>query len=145
MLSRRDFMLVAASTAALPALPAHAAGPQILRIGMTASDLPTTHGIPNNGGEGFRFLGHPAHDALVNWDFLKVDAVADVTPGLFTEWKPDEVDQTKWYFTVRQGVKFHDGTDLTADAIIWNLRASTTINPPNTMRQPRQSCAPAFP
>jgi len=122
MLSRRDFMVAAAGAAALPALPARAAGPQILRIGMTAADLPTTHGIPNNGGEGFRFLGHPAHDALVNWDFLKVEATADVTPGLFTEWKPDETDQTKWYFTVRQGVKFHDGTDLTADAIIWNLR-----------------------
>jgi hypothetical protein len=40
-----------------------------MRVGMTASDLPTTGGIPNNGGEGFRFLGYPAFDALVNWDF----------------------------------------------------------------------------
>jgi peptide/nickel transport system substrate-binding protein len=32
---------------------------QTLRIAMTASDIPTTTGIPNNGGEGFRFLGFP--------------------------------------------------------------------------------------
>jgi hypothetical protein len=26
----------------------------------------TTGGIPSNGGEGFRFLGYPAYDALIN-------------------------------------------------------------------------------
>jgi hypothetical protein len=31
---------------------------QVMRVGMTASDLPTTGGIPNNGGEGLRFLVH---------------------------------------------------------------------------------------
>ena len=55
MFTRRGF-IAAAGAAALPGLPATAAGPQILRIGMTAADLPTTHGIPNNGGEGFRSL-----------------------------------------------------------------------------------------
>ena len=30
---------------------------QTLPIVMTASDTPTTTGIPNKGGEGFRFLG----------------------------------------------------------------------------------------
>jgi hypothetical protein len=39
---------------------------QVMRIGMTAADLPASDGIPNNGGEGFRFLGYPAFDALVN-------------------------------------------------------------------------------
>ena len=62
MFTRRGFMASAAGAAAIPGLPASAASPQILRIGMTAADLPTTHGIPNNGGEGFRFLGYPAYD-----------------------------------------------------------------------------------
>ena len=48
---------------------------------MTSADLPTTHGIPNNGGEGFRFLGYPAYDAVVNWDFTHTDELADVTAG----------------------------------------------------------------
>jgi len=60
MFSRRGFMAAVAGAAVLPGVPASAAGAQILRIGMTAADLPTTHGIPNNGGEGFRFLGYPA-------------------------------------------------------------------------------------
>ena len=58
--SRRGLLASAVGVATLPGLPAAAASPQVLRIGMTAADLPTTHGIPNNGGEGFRFLGYPA-------------------------------------------------------------------------------------
>jgi hypothetical protein len=42
---------------------------QTLRIAMTASDIPTT-GIPNNGAEGFRFLGFPAFDGLIDWILL---------------------------------------------------------------------------
>ena len=30
-------------------------------------------------GEGFRFLGYPAYDATVNWDFTHTDELADVT------------------------------------------------------------------
>ena len=71
----------AAGAATFPGLPAHAASPQVLRIGMTAADLPTTHGIPNNGGEGFRFLGYPAYDSVVNWDFTHTDKLADIKPG----------------------------------------------------------------
>ena len=55
MFTRRGF-IAPAGAAAFPGLPATAAGPQILCIDMTAADLPTTHGIPNNGGEGFRSL-----------------------------------------------------------------------------------------
>ena len=53
---------------------------QTLRIAMTASDIPTTTGIPNNGGEGFRFLGFPAFDGLINWDFTRPDQIAGLTP-----------------------------------------------------------------
>jgi len=30
-------------------------------------------------------------------------------------------DQKKWLFTLRPGVKFHDGSAFTADAVVWNL------------------------
>jgi ABC-type transport system substrate-binding protein len=66
---------------------------QTLRIAMTASDTPTT-GIPNNGGEGFRFLGFPAFDGLINWDFTRPDQTAGLTPGLAVSWKIDESDHT---------------------------------------------------
>jgi ABC-type transport system substrate-binding protein len=95
---------------------------QTLRIAMTASDTPTTTGIPNNGGEGFRFCGFAASDGLINWDFTHPEGIAGLTPGLASEWKIDDTDRTHWVFTLRDGVKFHDGTDVTVDAAIWNLR-----------------------
>src|SRR6202158_5252755 len=68
MLDRRQF-LVASAAVPVGARAAVAASGQVLRIAMTASDLPTVTGIPNNGGEGFRFLGFPAYDSVVNWDY----------------------------------------------------------------------------
>src|SRR5271170_6847521 len=99
--------------------PAYADG--VMRVGMTASDIPTTGGIPNNGGEGFRFLGYPAYDALVNWDFKHPDRTADVTPGLATSWEVDEADRPRWIFHLRKGIKFHGGSDFSADAVIFTL------------------------
>ena len=104
---------------------------QTLRIAMTTSDVPTTGGIPDNGSEGGRFAGYPIYDALVNWDFTKVDAAADLTPGLATEWHVDPADSKRWIFTLRQGVKFHDGTPVTVESILWNLDRHLKQDAPN--------------
>ena len=48
-----------------------ARGETTLRIAMTASDIPTTTGMPNNGFEGMRFLGYPAFEGLVLWDLSR--------------------------------------------------------------------------
>ena len=123
MLSRRCFVTSAALAVSAPALPAIASSGGTLRIAMTAADIPSTHGIPNNGFEGFRFLGYQPYDALVNWDLRNnPDKPANITPGLFSGWQPDEANPLRWVFTVRKGVKFHDGTDFSADSVIWNLR-----------------------
>src|SRR5690242_3140810 len=101
------------------ACPAFAGG--TLRVAMTSVDVPTTGGIPNNGGEGNRFLGFTAYDALINWELAKnLDGIANIRPGLATKWWVDENDKTKWIFKLRQGVKFHDGTPLTVDAVMFN-------------------------
>ena len=120
MLRRRT--LLASSLAAAATSPAGAATAQVLRVGMTAADLPTVTGIPNNGGEGSRFLGYPVYDSLVNWDFTHVNETADMTPGLCTDWHVDPANNLRWLFTLRQGVVFHDGTPVDADAVIWTLR-----------------------
>ena len=44
---------------------------------------------PNNGGEGYRFLGFPAFDGLIDWDFTHPNEIAGLTPGLATAWKID--------------------------------------------------------
>jgi peptide/nickel transport system substrate-binding protein len=41
-------------------------------------------------------------------------------PGLAESWSAND-DGTVWTFTIRQGVKFHDGTDLDADAVCFNF------------------------
>src|SRR6187397_3752814 len=88
--------LVAAS-----AMPAFAQG--TLRIGMTAADIPQTTGQPDQGFEGFRFAGYTIYDALVNWDLSKADTIADIKPGLATEWSTVEGDGKRWIFKLRQG------------------------------------------
>ena len=45
---------------------------------------------------------------------------AEVVPELATEWTPNE-DGTQWTFTLRDDVKFHDGTDFNADADCYNF------------------------
>ena len=47
------------------------------------------------------------------------DAVQKVTPGLAESW--EAVDDTTWRFKLRQGVKFHDGSDFTARDVIYSF------------------------
>ncbi len=91
-----------------------------LRIAMTAADIPTTTGMPNNGFEGMRFLGYPAFEGLILWDLTRTDRLATLRPGLAESWEQG-ADKKTWTFHLRQGVTFHDGSPFNADAVIWNL------------------------
>ena len=50
------------------------------------------------------------YDTLTRWD-----TSLQLQPGLATAWK--NVNETTWEFTLRQGVKFHDGAPLTAEDV----------------------------
>ncbi|WP_133774687.1 ABC transporter substrate-binding protein [Enterovirga rhinocerotis] len=113
--------IAAIAAAAVPlatAAPAHA---QTLRIAMTATDIPTTTGMPNNGFEGMRFLGYPIFEGLILWDLTKTDALAGLKAGLAESWTQSPDDKKTWIFKLRPNVAFHDGTPFNADAVIWNL------------------------
>jgi peptide/nickel transport system substrate-binding protein len=121
MPSRRFRLLALACAASLFALSPASAEDKVLRIAMTASDIPTTTGMPNNGFEGMRFLGFPIFEGLILFDLTKTDQLATLRPGLAEKWEQAPDDKKTWIFHLRKGVKFHDGTDFTADAVIWNL------------------------
>ena len=101
-----------------------------LRIAMTAADIPTTTGLPNNGFEGMRFLGYPIFEGLVLWDLTRTDQLAPLRPGLAEKWEQDPGDSKTWIFHLRHGVKFHDGTDFNAEAVVWNLDRYFNSNSP---------------
>src|SRR5499425_1079394 len=115
------FTPTAAAALLLASLSHSAEAGGTLRIAMTASDVPTTTGAPNNGFEGLRFLGYPVYEGLVLWDLTRADKLAETRPGLAESWEQDESDRSKWIFHLRRGVKFHDGSDFNAEAVIWNL------------------------
>jgi peptide/nickel transport system substrate-binding protein len=94
-----------------------------LRIGMTAADIPYTGGQPDQGFEGFRFIGYQLYDPLVRWDLSQGEQLPAIVPSLAESWEVSANDPTKWVFKLRRGVKFHDGTDFNADTVLWNWDA----------------------
>ena len=112
--TRRAWLMAGALILAMSPLGLRPASAQekVLRIGMTAADIPRTLGQPDQGFEGNRFTGIPMFDALVNWDLSSADRPSVIIPGLATAWAVDEADKTKWRFKLRPGVRFHDGSAL---------------------------------
>ena len=93
----------------------------VLRVAMTAGDIPLTTGQPSQGAEGIRFMGITLYDGLTRWDLSKGDKAAPVIPALAESWSVSEANQKVWTFKLRKGVKFHDGSDFTADAVVFNF------------------------
>ena len=60
------------------------AGGGTLVIGMTAGDLPITTGNPDQGFEGYRFVGYNLYDSLVLWDLSSATKPSGLVPGLAT-------------------------------------------------------------
>lgn len=100
-------MAAACLMAAVPAAQAQSKGAQIT-ISQTAD------GQTLDPGKSTLILNinyfYNLYDSLARWDnTLKLQ------PGLATSWKT--VSDTVWEFTLRQGVKFHDGSPLTAEDV----------------------------
>src|SRR5499426_1762515 len=67
----------------------------VLRIGMTAADIPYTAGQPDQGFEGFRFIGFQLYDGLVRWDLSQGETLPALVPGLAESWEISKDDPTK--------------------------------------------------
>src|SRR3954447_2243623 len=77
------------------ALPQIAGAETVLRIGMTAADIPRTLGQPDQGFEGNRFTGLTMYDALTLWDLSSASKASVMIAGLATEWAIDQADKKK--------------------------------------------------
>jgi ABC-type transport system substrate-binding protein len=116
-LCRVCILSIAAAAAVSPA--GNAAG--VLTVAMTAGDIAVTTGTPDQGFEGFRFVGWSLYDALVRWDLSRSDVACDIVPGLATSWDIDPTNPKRWIIKLRTGVKFHDGCTFGADDVVWNF------------------------
>jgi ABC-type transport system substrate-binding protein len=96
-----------------------------LTIGMTAGDIPVTTGNPDQGFEGYRFVGYNLYDALMLWDLSKSDQPSDIKPGLATKVEIDPNDHRRWIVHLRDNVTWHDGCKFTADDVVWNFAFRT--------------------
>ncbi|WP_458779998.1 ABC transporter substrate-binding protein [Arthrobacter sp. D3-16] len=56
-----------------------------------------------------------------------LDDLGEAEPALATQWQ--QVDQTSWRFTLRDGVEFHDGTALTSAEAVASLSAAAKASP----------------
>ena len=110
-----DHLRLALCAALLALGPARAAD---LRIGMSADvtsiDPHFVNITPNNN------VAWHIFEALTH-----VDENARLIPGLAESWRA--VDPTTWEFKLRRGVKFHDGTELTAEDVAFSIERPATL------------------
>ena len=79
------------------------------------------------------FYNNPANNAFSRHIFeslVATDARFALRPSLAESWRRAAV--TTWEFRLRQGVKFHDGSEFTADDVLYSLaRAGSVPNSPS--------------
>ncbi|MGY6502445.1 MAG: ABC transporter substrate-binding protein [Acidimicrobiales bacterium] len=91
-----------------------------LTIAMSAGNVPWPATPPNEGYEGYRFVGNNIYDALTTLDLDQDDVLPTPQPALAESWEVSD-DELTWTFNLRQDVTFHDGTPFNADAVDFQL------------------------
>jgi peptide/nickel transport system substrate-binding protein len=91
-----------------------------LIVGMTSDNVPAPQTPPPGGAEGIRWVGNQVYDALTLFNLDQDEVAPTPQPGLAETWTIS-TDKLVWTFNLRKGVKFHDGTDFNADAVVFQL------------------------
>ncbi len=95
-----------------------------------ASDTATAEPFMDSSTQ-LQYVTNMTFRGLCKYDLI--DGV--MYPRLATEWYPND-DSTVWTFKLREGVKFHDGTTLDADDVVFSFERSTDgtqVKVPNTL------------
>src|SRR5258708_8892856 len=118
MMIRRLFATLVCAWAWVSVLMSTGVNAADLRIGLSA-DVTTMdpHFLASQPN---MTAGYHVFDALTH-----VDEKARLIPGLALSWRA--VDATTWEFKLRPSVKFHDGSDLTAEDVLFSLERPLNI------------------
>src|SRR5690349_10077109 len=112
-ITRREAGIGLAAVLGSSLLPARAA-PKTLSVALTG-DFPRLDPSKDTSPLGFN-LRLNVFDALT-----QIQRDGQVAPRLATKWTYSP-DLTEWTFTLRNGVKFHDGSPLTAADVAWTIQ-----------------------
>jgi len=124
--TRRAFLLSTAAIALAGALPAVSFGAEPVQGGTLTVNIgtepPVLVLIAHTAGAAV-YVSSKTNEGLLTYDF-------DFTPKplLATEWKVAE-DGLRYWFKLREGVKFHDGTDFTAEDVAFSIQALKENHP----------------
>lgn len=150
--SRRALLGAGVSGLTLPLIPeafspafAQGAGERTLRYGISMADIPQTTGQPDRGAGAYQFTGYTLYDPLVAWEMDVADRPGKLVPGLATSWETDTADRKRWIFKLRPGVKFHDGSNFDADAVIWNFEKVLNSQAPHFDNRQAAQVRPRLP
>ncbi|WP_030231865.1 MULTISPECIES: ABC transporter substrate-binding protein [unclassified Streptomyces] len=111
-------LLTGCFTGTEPATDASGSGGKRVRVAML---LPPRSGLSPLSDDAFKLSRWSTAETLV-----RLDAEGDAQPALATEWTRSG---KTWTFTLREGVTFHDGTKLTAQAVVNSLTKAATASP----------------
>ena len=125
LLRRTAFIAAAALALAPPAFAQKSA--DTLRILFVKTRCPTSTCTSTASAPGL-ILAHQAWDMLVHRD----PATFEIKPALATDWRFAEDNSLD--LTIRQGVKFHDGSTLSADDVVYTINMAA--NPESKVATP---------
>ena len=107
------------------ALLAGSAAAQTLTIGVRAG--------PESVDPHFTATGTHAETLTHVFDTLtRSGQDLQIEPGIAESWRV--INPTTWEFKLRRGVKFHDGSDMTADDVAASIRRMQVLSGPNPTR-----------
>nr|WP_321460215.1 ABC transporter substrate-binding protein [uncultured Cohaesibacter sp.] len=119
----KSFLRTAVATVALlAAVPSVYAQDLILGLRAGPDSIDPHWSTLGSQAEALRHI----YDTLVD-----VDEKLQLKPGLAVSWAP--VDDTTWDFKLRQGVKFHDGSDFTAEDVKFSIERIPVVTGPMPM------------
>ncbi len=98
-------------------------GPTILTLATVLEPTTWDPGASSAGGED-QYLGN-MYETLVKTN--PPGSAEQYSPLLATEWEAS-ADGLSWTFKLREGVKFHDGTDFTAEAVKYSIDRVKTLD-----------------